>query len=398
MAAGADKPLRIGLIGHGDVTDPTFWSGTPAGLFGGLREAGVTPVPLNARPPGGPRIAGWLRRPWTFETTNPGMVALSSARASAAVRGARPLDGLIQIGSGYRVRGGPPLATLDDLTVAQGTELSWSDVSTLPRSQADAWKRRQGRIYGDAVACCVGSRWTEASVRDQYGIDPAKIHIVGFGRNFAPAEVPERDWSVPRFLFVGVQWGRKRGPEALAAFAAVRAAHPEATFDVVGEHPPLDQQPGVTAYGRLSLRDDADRATLTGLFAKATCLVLPSNFEAFGIAYLDAGAAGVPSIGTTVGGAPDAVGPGGVLVDPDDEPGLRAAMLDLCDPERARRLGAAARAHSDLFTWRKVAERMLRALLPERAESARWSGFFDRERTQIGNRTSVSTSDGGPGD
>ena len=398
MPGAADKSLRIGLIGHGDVTDPSFWSGTPAGLFGGLREAGVTPVALNSRPPGGARIAGRLRRPWTFETTNPGMVALSSARATAAVIAARPLDGLIQIGSGYRVRGGPPLATLDDLTVAQGAELSWSDVSTLPRSEAQRWARRQGRIYDDAVACCVGSHWTETSVRDQYGVDPAKIHIVGFGRNFVPAEVPERDWSVPRFLFVGVQWGRKRGPEALAAFAAVREAHPEATFDVVGDHPPLDPQPGVTAYGRLHLSSEADRATLHGLFARATCLVLPSAFEAFGIAYLDAGAAGVPSIGTTVGGAPDAIGPGGVLVDPEDEPGLRAAMLKLCDPETARSLGAAARKHSDLFTWRKVAERMLRALLPERAEAASWTGFIHRQRTESGNPESLATTDAGTGD
>ena len=36
-------------------------------------------------------------------------------------------------------------------------------------------------------------------------------------------------------------------------------------------------------------------------------------------------------------------------------------MLDLAVPETARRLGALAREHSALFTWRKVAERLLRA-------------------------------------
>jgi glycosyltransferase involved in cell wall biosynthesis len=100
------------------------------------------------------------------------------------------------------------------------------------------------------------------------------------------------------------------------------------------------------------------------MLERATCFLMPSAYEPFGIAYLDAGAAGVPSIGTTVGGAPDAVGPGGLLVDPGDQAALVTAMLELADPETARQLGALAASHSALFTWRAVAERVLRVLRP----------------------------------
>jgi hypothetical protein len=36
-------------------------------------------------------------------------------------------------------------------------------------------------------------------------------------------------------------------------------------------------------------------------------------------------------------------------------------MLQLADPDTARRLGGLARSHSQLLTWRKVAERLVRA-------------------------------------
>jgi glycosyltransferase involved in cell wall biosynthesis len=36
-------------------------------------------------------------------------------------------------------------------------------------------------------------------------------------------------------------------------------------------------------------------------------------------------------------------------------------MLTLADPETAQSMGELARRHSQLFTWRKVAERLIRA-------------------------------------
>jgi glycogen synthase len=55
------------------------------------------------------------------------------------------------------------------------------------------------------------------------------------------------------------------------------------------------------------------------------------------------------------------VGPGGLLVDPLAPRELIDAMLTLADPHTAQRLGELAYRHSTLFTWRKVAERLIRA-------------------------------------
>lgn len=360
MPPQEESAPRIAVVGHGDVTDPGNWSGTPAGLCSGLRAAGAEVVPVDARLPGAAKLLRVTRASWTAEATNPLLTAASSAWASLGTRRHDGLDGAIAIGSGYVLHTEVPIATYDDLTVAQGMRQPWSTVSELGSRPADRWRRRQQRIYCRARACCVGSGWTGRSVRDEYGIEAGRIHVVGHGRNFEPEPV-ERDWSMPRFLFVGVEWERKNGPMVLDAFAALRRRHPGATLDLVGGHPRLDAA-GVNGHGRLALSSAEDRARLEDLFQRATCLVLPSAFEAFGIAYVDAGAAGVPSIGTTEGGARTAIGAGGVLVPPDDPTALAAAMERLADPATARELGQLAIANSARFTWRAVAERFLRAL------------------------------------
>ncbi len=367
---------RIAVVAPGDVTDSQTWSGSPAGLFAGLREAGAEPIPIDARPPGTPRVYRRLGVDWTREATSPALASLGSLWVSGRAQAAGGLDGVVTIGSGYELRTRVPTVSYDDMTFAQGARQPWSPCSLLTDRQSRRWRDRQRRIYRRSRACCVGSEWTAASVRDDYGIEPGKVHIVGFGHNFAPAAPAERDWSVPRFVFIGVEWERKQGPAVLEAFAAIRDRQPNASLDVVGEHPPLDA-PGVRGHGRLSLASESDRARLEGLLAGATCLVLPSSFEAFGIAYLDAGAAGVPSIGTTVGGAPDAIGDGGVVVAPGDGDALLEAMLDLSDPGTARRLGERALARSRLFTWRAVGERVLRALAPAGLDTAGLAEYLE---------------------
>jgi glycosyltransferase involved in cell wall biosynthesis len=97
-------------------------------------------------------------------------------------------------------------------------------------------------------------------------------------------------------------------------------------------------------------------------YEAATCLVLPSTIEPSAIVHLEAAAAGVPSIGTTVGGVEDLIGDGGRLVDPGDVDGLAAAMLELSDPELARDLGAAARRRAEWFTWPEIAKRIATVL------------------------------------
>lgn len=360
-AEEANSSPRIAVVFAGDPTNPRTWSGVPVGLSGGLRAAGAEPVPIDARFPGAERVANALRMSWVEETTNPVLAAAASFKASVAIRAAR-VDGAVMMGSGYSLSVPTPVVTFEDMTVVQALEQPGDAYASVSERDARRWRARQHRNYERSRACCVASHWAARSVQESYGIDGSKIHAVGFGRNADP-QIVDRDWRTPHFLFVGGDWERKRGPAVLEAFAEIRKRQPNATLDLVGGHPPIDE-PGVTGHGMLSLGAPEGREKHAALLARATCMVLPSAYEPFGITYLDAGAVGIPSIGTTVGGAPDAVGDGGVVVDPHDQAGLVRAMLDLCDPATAQALGKRAFAHSGLFTWQAFAERLLRALRP----------------------------------
>lgn len=351
---------RIGLAFPGPL-DASSWSGTLAGLAAGLRALGAEPVHLRSGPP--PlleralwRVPGWRAR-----------VAVDQAALALAHARAGRLDGVVLLGTHAELRAATPYVTYQDMTLSQALALGDPFVTERPRGEVDAWGRRERRIYARAAALCTMGEWAATSLRDDYGVDPARVHAVGAGINHV-VEPAERDWSRPRFLFIGRDYERKNGPAVVRAFAALRAERPDATLDVVGEHPRLDE-PGVTGHGPLALERPEAAARVAALLRRATCLVMPSRYEPFGIVYAEAGHAGVPSIATTVGaGFVDATV--GRRVPPDDPAALLAAMRELSDGELARALGARARERARLFTWPLVAGRLLRALDEARGRPA----------------------------
>jgi len=119
---------------------------------------------------------------------------------------------------------------------------------------------------------------------------------------------------------------------------------------------------GVEAHVRRigEITDDAELRTLLEL---CDLFALPSEYEAFGIAYIEAQAAGLPCIGCDVGGVREAVGDGGLLLARfGDRAALSDAMVALLgDDTRRREMGERAqrRVRSELL-WRHCAERLVR--------------------------------------
>ncbi|MGH2865269.1 MAG: glycosyltransferase family 4 protein [Solirubrobacteraceae bacterium] len=377
----------VGVMFPGDPTARGRWSGTSSGVVSGLEELGIEVLPINVD--SSPQISRWLslaagglmvasiaraglpvspRELRRVGVITPAVAAARSALANRRLREAQPLDGLIQIGTGYLVRTGVPLVTFEDMTAVQARNEDYQEWRAMPAWAVAARVNRQRNAYRRARGCCVSTHWAAASVVSDYGIPVEKVHVVGVGRNFEPPGAFTRAWSTPRFLFVGRDWARKNGERLLAAFSRLRAEVPEARLDVVGAHPPLHAD-GLVGHGVLQLTDGAHRARLASLFAEATCFVMPSLHEPAGLAYVEAGAWGIPSIATCAGGAAEFVGDGGLVVDPRDEDQLLGAMRDLCDPATAERLGRIAKEHSRQFTSRTMAGRLLRALaLPSVAD------------------------------
>jgi glycosyltransferase involved in cell wall biosynthesis len=368
---------RIGIAFPGDPSHQATWSGIPFGLTGALEAEGIEAVPVRVEPPpsllaiGSNAVALAYLRPQR-DVKAAVQQARAAARASAsiaqvnswaaprALRRAGRLDGIIQVGTGYTLASEVPVATYEDMTIPQTKTHPYTGWGLLTRRSFASRMARQRRAYEAAAACCVTSPWAAESVLNDYGIAPAKVHVVGIGCNHV-APATRRDWSEPRFLFVGLDWERKNGSGVLRAFARLRQRLPAARLDLVGGHPPLSQA-GVTAHGVLRLDVPLQREHLERLFTEATCFVMPSHSEASAIAYVEAAAAGLPSIGTSAGGSTYLIGDGGLIVDPADDEALFLAMQRLAEPRVAEQMGAAARERSQLFTWGAVTRRLLRAL------------------------------------
>jgi len=264
------------------------------------------------------------------------------------------------MGSDFGIPFSGRLVTYEDMTVPQRIRVD-NIGEILGATAIERWVAGQRRCYASAVGCCAMSAAAAESIIRDYYVDRRKVHVVWAGRNYDPKPIA-RDWTKPRFFFMGHDWHRKNGPLVLQAFARLKARVHDARLDIAGRHPRIDAE-GVFPHGPLNFSDPRDRAHAEALFESATCFVMPSQFEPFGIVYVEAAAAGVPSIGTVVGGARDAIGDGGgLLVDPRDADALTESMEIMCNPSRASTMGAAALTRSGLFTWLAVAKRIVHAL------------------------------------
>ena len=201
--------------------------------------------------------------------------------------------------------------------------------------------RSNVRLFRQAARLLPWSNWVRDSLLDDYGVDPSRVEVLPPGvdtERWRPADDTRQPGPV-RVLFVGGDFYRKGGEELLHAWAALPAGSAEL---VVVTRTELPERPGVTVHTGLEPNSPA----LIAHYQTSDLFVFPTRAEAFGIAAVEATAAGLPVIATRVGGLPDIVRDGetGLLIEPDDQDGLGRALRQLVDDETLRtRLGAAAR-------------------------------------------------------
>lgn len=160
------------------------------------------------------------------------------------------------------------------------------------------------------------------------------------------AETPAKS---PVVIFAGSLTPEKRVDRLLVALAEARHRTPGLRLWIVGDGPLRGELElrardlGVSASVLfLGLRDD-----LADLLAAADLMALTSDTEGIPGVVLEAGAVGLPTVATRVGGMAECVDDGrtGYLLEPEDTAGIAAKISALAlDPALRRRLGAAARA------------------------------------------------------
>ncbi len=177
------------------------------------------------------------------------------------------------------------------------------------------------------------------------------------------ADLPERTAThagPPALVTVAHLGPRKRHADVLRALWLLRDRWPELRFVVVGDGPERGRLAALAAElglaGRVELTGQLPHPRALARLREGAVFVLPSTDEAFGVAYVEAMAAGLPAIGALGEPGPEEVrsaGPGLLAVPPGDPEAL-AATLDglLADARWRAALGAAARATVEAsFSW-----------------------------------------------
>ena len=211
--------------------------------------------------------------------------------------------------------------------------------------------------WSDAVVA--PSRVTATEIEEDYG---AKVEaVIPNGVSWWPDESDLRSGKVPAndseaapwpvVLYVGRMRTRKAVAVLLEAFSRLLRSHPRAQLVLAGdgEHREALEQRARTLELDRSIRflGAIPREQMGRWYGAADIYCLPSIYEGFPVAILEAMAAGLPVVSTTVSGIPEAVEDGvtGLLAEPEDAGKLAAALERLADdPELCRQMGDRARS------------------------------------------------------
>jgi glycosyltransferase involved in cell wall biosynthesis len=237
------------------------------------------------------------------------------------------------------------------------TPHAWSFWAAEGARRAVYLRLERGAARWCRVIVAVSQAERDAGLRAGVG-RPGQYRVVANGIDVQRFRVPRN--PVPgRILVLGRLTRQKRPDLAVRAFA--RLDLPGAELHLANDGPDRER---VEALARTL--GVADRVRFLGyqqdvpaLLARASCLLLTSEYEAASLSLLEAMAAGVPVVATRVGGVEEALDGAGVVVPPGDEAAIAAALARvLGDAAEAARLAEAARERvGRLFTReRMVAE------------------------------------------
>jgi glycosyltransferase involved in cell wall biosynthesis len=224
------------------------------------------------------------------------------------------------------------------------------------------------RVYHGMTRIFTMSEYLRQSFIRDFGVPPGRVVTVGAGINLdaVPAYREGKRYDRQELLFIGKDFERKGGWVLLEAFRAVRDRCPAATLHLVGPREltvPPGLAGGVEFHGFLDKDDPADVARLEELFRRSCLFVMPSLYEPFGIAPLEAMVHQVPCVVTDGWALREMVTPGetGDLAErgrPEDLADKLVALL--ADPDGLRRMGESGRRLVlERFTWDKVAWRLV---------------------------------------
>jgi glycosyltransferase involved in cell wall biosynthesis len=316
-----------------DLRLTLFVNREAAGTFGGAAEEVVVPVNATSR-------IQWVRGEQQHIprlATRHGCQIVHSLGSTAPLRGA------------FR-----RVTTIHDLNYRKVPESHFGLRGLGMRVLVPAAARRSDRIIVDAAS-------TRDDLNDLLKIDPSMVDVVPLGVTppTGPA-IPTGELrsalDLPDGPVVLCPGAKRPHKNAHGVIEAAGLMESPPTVIVTGYSSPYEQRLRELADARgvhLRMPSYLDEVALNGLYALASCAVVASFYEGFGLPVLEAMARGVPVVVSDRASLPEVAGDAAVMVDPADPVDIRRGIEKaLADPEPLRAAGLRRAAR---FTWERTA-------------------------------------------
>ncbi|MCX6139696.1 MAG: glycosyltransferase family 4 protein [Candidatus Kapabacteria bacterium] len=374
------SPFHLGfaIVWNRDGDRARTWSHTPWSLWEALERR--DDVLIHDVPVVIPKVADFAGRllaarivkgrPWTSWSLRPTYARFARHALKSSITRAGAIDAVLSIGDN-----GPadkPLYLYQDYSFGHALE-SFRQTHQMPvgweHFPVHALERRaamQAQTYASSAGVFTMSKWNADFLVRSGLVHSTRVHVVHCGIN-VPVEAPSdiafehkrsRDERV--LLFAGRDFYRKGGDLVLQSFEhAKRISSRPLRLVVAG---PKSWPMSGPVPEHVHFIGDASFGTLREHMRNADAMVMPSRFEAFGIVFAEALAAGTPVIGRNAFAMPEMIenGRNGYLIEDDDTIALAELMVRVVeDDEMAWHCRRDSENIAAKFSWNRVAADMI---------------------------------------
>lgn len=379
---------KLAVAASGDPRDPRTWSGTPANIIAALERRELDVVGLDVGIDSRIRTALYLAR---FHTRGAvrnirlgglrRLLRLLSTEARSEFHWDRPARAYRsrQLLERLQALGCNEVLHMGSLSLPVGSRFSglkhylycdstWHTLRLPLQRSPSRSSPIDHAALGDLERQCfegvshffTTAQYVRKDLIDAYGIDPARITVVGTGRgNIEPASA-EKTYRDGYILFCAkLRFEQKGGDLLLEAFSRAHATNDRLRLILVGQEwysELAEDIPGVEGYGSVPW------SRLQTLFHQAALFAMPAVNEPWGLVFLEALASRTPVLGLRRNALPEITGDGrfGFLVDDPQPEAISDAILDaFSDPERLQRMGNAGQAFClERYSWDRVAAKI----------------------------------------
>lgn len=375
--------MKIALAAPYDIKNPRSWSGTPRSLYTGLcsvKENEIDAINLSEYHTDSLKkknilshidLKRSIKSGHMISKLGPACFNPLNSRLLNEICGEKEYDVLIEFGGFQPGKNLPPYYVYTDSSHDMALDyyrlhgyLPYHNQYSLNEMEAAAEYVRT--IYQNAAGVFCMSDYLAKVMIETSGVDISRVHTVYAGANWHGTDLPEikkkslEDKDKINILLTGVDYYGKGADILVEAMKLLHEKYgSKYILHLCGIREEIPREDYIVNHGFV------DKNKLTEILQECDLFVLPSRFDCFGIAFVEAMTFGLPCIGRKICAMPEIIDEGvnGELVTDDDPEKLVLLIEKICsDSEIYNRYSRNAVEKAKRFTWENVCSDIMRII------------------------------------